>query len=417
MSPIAVVTSARGAWIAFVVAHSALVLLGVADVRLIGFEDVVSTYLPWAADWFAAGPRVGIDEPWVYPAAALPAILLPALLGTGSGYVIGWSIMVVAVDAAAFAVARSRSPVGAAWWLLLLLALGPVSIGRIDAVATALAIPGLLLLGDRPRLAGALLGIGAWIKVWPAALLLAVLAVGGRARARVVVGASVATLAVVAAAITAGGAPHLLTFVAAQSTRGLQIEAPLALPVLWAGALGNAAVHVAFDPAIITWEVSGPGAGVAAAIASLLQVVAVAAVLVLGARALARGSGRVVLPLVALGVVAALIAFNKVGSPQYVGWLAAPVVLGLAADPLRFRIPAAGVVALALLTQVVSAAFGSAVLRAVIDLQVWALVPLSVRDAGELVLLAWCIRALRQEQRRPDAVPVPAASPPGVLRS
>jgi hypothetical protein len=38
-----------------------------------------------------------------------------------------------------------------------------------------------------------------------------------------------------------------------------------------------------------------------------------------------------VLPPLVLAITTALILFNKVGSPQFVGWLAVPIVFGLVA--------------------------------------------------------------------------------------
>ena len=87
--------------------------------------------------------------------------------------------MVVLLDAVAFAIllgtrrlARTRR-IAAWWWLGFLALLGPIAFGRIDAITVPLAITGLLWAAGRPRVAAALLTIGAWIKVWPAALLVA----------------------------------------------------------------------------------------------------------------------------------------------------------------------------------------------------------------------------------------------------
>ncbi len=56
------------------------------------------------------------------------------------------------------------------WWLGFLLALGPIGLGRIDTVATVLALIGVAFVATRPAVASALFTAGAWTKVWPAAL-------------------------------------------------------------------------------------------------------------------------------------------------------------------------------------------------------------------------------------------------------
>ena len=62
--------------------------------------------------------------------------------------------------------------------------------------------------------------------------------------------------------------------------------------------------------------------------------------LLIGIRAVRRGAPVTrILPELSLALVAAFIAFNKVGSPQYVTWLAAPVVIGLVYQGRGFRTP------------------------------------------------------------------------------
>jgi hypothetical protein len=60
-----------------------------------------------------------------------------------------------------------------------------------------------------------------------------------------------------------------------------------------------------------------------------------------------------VIAVAALTATLDLIVFNKVGSPQYQIWLVAPVMLGLAFGLKNWRLPTFGVLALALLTQLV----------------------------------------------------------------
>ena len=50
-------------------------------------------------------------------------------------------------------------------------------------------------------------------------------------------------------------------------------------------------------------------------------------------------------------LTAALIVFNKVGSPQFMTWLVAPIVLGLVLDRRRWRSVAVFALVVAALTQ------------------------------------------------------------------
>ena len=87
---------------------------------------------------------------------------------------------------------------------------------------------------------------------------------------------------------------------------------------------------------------------------------------------------------------------NKVGSPQFATWLAAPIVLGLVYRPARFAVPAALAAAVALLTHIIYPYWYG-----------WLLVAnpafvflLTVKAALLVALLAWSLRAVWQAGRR-----------------
>ncbi len=118
-----------------------------------------------------------------------------------------------------------------------------------------------------------------------------------------------------------------------------------------------------------------------------------AIVLLLGIRAVRRGAafGRL-LPALALSFVVVLMLANKVGSPQFVTWLAAPIILGLVLRPRRFLVPAVLAAAIALLTHVLYPYLYGWLLVAHP-----AFVLLVTVKAGLLVaLLVWGIRAVWQ---------------------
>jgi hypothetical protein len=116
---------------------------------------------------------------------------------------------------------------------------------------------------------------------------------------------------------------------------------------------------------------------------------------VLGVLAVRRGvaPGDLV-PALALALVTALIAFNKVGSPQFISWLAVPVILGIATRVAghgrSFRTAGALVLAIAALTQFIYPYLYGALLV----LDPFMLVVVSVRNLLYFVLLGWAIYAI-----------------------
>src|SRR5690606_33169223 len=102
--------------------------------------------------------------------------------------------------------------------------LGPVAFGRIDAIIVPLAIGGLLLAAQRPRVAAVLLTVGAWIKVAPGALVVPLFAIARRRWRDVVVPAAAVCVAVIGLVAAGGGLRHVASFASAQEGRGLQLE-------------------------------------------------------------------------------------------------------------------------------------------------------------------------------------------------
>lgn len=382
-------------WSAFVLVH-----LVVGHAALTGpnqpMGDVWSVYRTWMQQGVGGGDWVGVDRPWVYPLLAAVPMLL-ARVGGDAHYGQAWLTIVLLLDAGAFAVltgglrrgTRSRGHVGAAWWwLLFLLALGPIAVGRIDAVTVPFAIVGLLLLASRPLAASVLLTVAAWVKVWPAALVVAaVVALRGRARRDVVVGAVATTVTVVAISLVLGSGATVLGFVGEQAGRGLQVESPTATAWLWRAAAGMPGAFVYYDHDILTYQVEGDGVGTAARLTTVLMALVVLLVLLLGLRAVRRGASAVhLLAPLSLAFVTALIVTNKVGSPQFVAWLAPPVVLGLVlarSGGPSAAVPAAQAVGIAALTQVIY----PWEYQALLGVEPWMLVLITVRNAGEVVLL------------------------------
>lgn len=387
-------------WCAFLLVHLLTAWLGwVYPSQPMG--DVVLVYEPWASTALGGGPIVGVTESWVYPqvalvpmliAAALAAPLVP-VLGVSSAYLVGWAALVIVLDAVAFGVLVGRSPsharrIAAWFWCAAVLLLGPIALYRIDAVTVPLAVIGGLWLVSRPVIGSALLTIGAWIKIWPGALVLAAV-IAVRARLRVLLAAAVVTAGIVATLVLLGADTEILGFLTEQTGRGLQIEAVAATPFLWLAVAGVAQIEYSFE--ILTFQISAPGVDAVAAALTPLMVIAVLAATALGAFKAARGASfpRLFPPL-ALTLVTLLIVTNKVGSPQFQTWLIAPVILWIVLDRVRARVPAVVVLALCLLTCMVYPLGYDALLLA----DPLAVAVLTVRNVLLVVLLVLGIRAL-----------------------
>lgn len=399
-----IVTHPIALWVGFVLVHLWLGLLALyAPGQPLG--DVTGVYRFWVIEYGMPGYGwVGIDTVWVYPILALVPMLAAAVAGPEL-YASSWLSLVLVVNAIAFAVvlnltARVGSRAAAWWWIGFLAALGPIAVGRIDAITVPLAMIGLLVVGTRPALAGALLTAAAWIKVWPAALV-ATAVVASRQRARIVVGAAGVTAAVVIAGLALGGGVNLLSFLTQQADRGLQIESVIATPWIWDVALDGGGSRIAYDTSILTYQVYGPGVSLATELSTPVLVIVVAVLLGLGVLAVRRGRRMAhVLPPLALAVTVALIVVNKVGSPQFASWLAVPVVAGLVAARhsgiRRFVVPAILSMLIAVLTQGVFP-YLYAELLAVHPVMVGIL---TARNLLYVVLLAWAIAALIRLSRR-----------------
>jgi hypothetical protein len=194
----------------------------------------------------------------------------------------------------------------------------------------------------------------------------------------------------------------VFSFIGTQTGRGLQIEAPVTGLWLIDVVLGVPGASIYYDHDILTFQVTGRG--VAATSHAMTAVLAIGVLAVVGLAIVARLRGArddEVLALTALGLVSAFVALNKVGSPQYLTWYVAPVLLGLATTR-RFRVPAVLVLVMAVLTQAVY----PWLYVLVIDAVPWMIGVLELRNLLELALLAWTMGALISARGAPreDAV-------------
>jgi hypothetical protein len=411
-------------WSAFILAHLWLGLLNLyADGLPLG--DVTIVYKFWSDQVILADFWVGIHSSWVYPILAIFPMLAAAVFGPGL-YASTWLSLVMLLDAVGFAMItgfgrESRNAVAAWWWIGFLLLLGPIALGRIDSITVPLAIAGVMVVATRPRAAAVLLTVAAWVKVWPAALVAAVVVVS-RERWRVVGAAAMVSALVLAVALAFGSGLNVFSFVTQQTGRGLQVESPVSTIWMWEAFAGVPGSAVYYDQAILTWQVAGPGADVAGAVMTPLLGLVVVALVLVGILSFRRGARpETLLPPLALALVTALLVFNKVGSPQFVTWLAVPVVLGLVASrgsgsPADraggFVVPAVLVAAIAALTQ----SFYPYLYGWLLGLHPVLLIALTAKNLLLCVLLGWAVRAIwtAADRSAPDEaedIRLPARNP------
>ncbi|WP_188677419.1 glycosyltransferase 87 family protein [Subtercola lobariae] len=396
-------------WLAFIVIHLWLGIMGLVGPGL-PWGDVTIVYNDWIQHGLD-GYWVGIDGPFVYPLLALVPMI--AAMGFGSSlYGVGWLLLVVIANATVFAfILNSRATaepsdevaiadrgqftpniryLAAWWWLAFLLLLGPVALGRIDTFEVDLVIVGLLLAMRRPAIAGVLLALATWVKVWPAALIVAVV-IAAKKRVAVAVGAAVTAIGVAIIGFLLGAGSNLFSFVSQQTGRGLQIEAPVSLPWMWMAYLRVPGSKVYYDQDILTFQVKGNGGSIADFLTTPMLAVAVAAVLVLGVYVVRSGASITrVLPSLSLALVTALIVFNKVGSPQFMLWISAPVILGIIWQGREFRQFAVIAAVLGALTQLIYPYLYDWLL----SLDPLMLLVLTARNVLVVVLFALAVRSL-----------------------
>ncbi|MEY2849796.1 MAG: hypothetical protein RI885_2463 [Actinomycetota bacterium] len=401
-------SSPLAAWCAFIVVH---LVVGLLNLYGEGYPlgDVTSVYPFWVDQALVADYWVGVDGPWVYPIVAIVPMLaahltapiaasIPALapLSIGSGLYAGsWLGMILLLDLAAFGAltewGRRRDRLAAAWWwTAFVLALGPIALGRIDSVTVPIAVVGALFIITRPVLAAVLLTIAAWIKVWPGALVMAMV-VACRDRTRIALWAGATSIGIVALALSYGSGANVFSFVTQQTDRGLQVEAPISTIWMWRAAAGDGTL-VYYDQDVLTWQVSGAGAAAASGWMTPLMLLVVTMVVLLGVVAVRRGaSGLALLPPLSLAILSAMIALQKVGSPQFMTWLCVPVILGLVLHRQRlapsFAVGAVLVILLAVLTQAIYPVnYGR-----VLGLDPIALTILTARNLLVFVVLGWAV--------------------------
>ncbi|MFI1656057.1 glycosyltransferase family 87 protein [Streptomyces sp. NPDC020472] len=382
----------------WILARAGMLLLLVRDdLGIGGVGREVGLYQYWYGQ-FAAGTFPPGDATWQYPPGAGLVVMAPGLLPwlTYFQAFVALTLLADAVVTLALARADSARVTHGAWiWVCGLPLLLHLPLARYDVQTTALAVLALLALGTRStaahRLGGALAGIGAMVKVWPALTLI------GTPRGRTTREAwtAAAVTALVLLATLALLFSESLGFLRQQGSRGIQIESLGGTALAVARATGAWSGRVDFRYG--AFEYVGPYVSTLGHLALLLTVLA------FGWLLLWRLQARRWTPATPLdAALAAVLLFtvtSRVISPQYMVWL-----IGLAAVCLTSRHTVMRPVALLLLPAAALSSLAYPVLYAdVVDGTPTGLAVMVLRNGLLLAAALLAARRLWTSTAAPDA--------------
>jgi hypothetical protein len=331
------------------------------------FEDV-NNYETWS-HYISTQHALPGGEAWQYPPGAGLLMLLPRLVPASyGGAFVGLMLLIDFIGFLFLARLgrRSGNDTGVWVWLLGLPLLGTFAVLRFDLVPTVIAIAALLVVHRRPRWFGALVGLGAVIKVWPALLLF-----GEWNRARLLRSslAAVAAIALVFAISTVAFGESF-GFLSHGGDRGLQEEAVATVPWQLEQIVSGAPYPREIRSG--AWEIATPTADTIATLLRWLSLAALAAAAVWWRfRARAIRAGREDLADAAVSrdfvftLVLAIVVTSPVLSSQYMAWLLGLAAVVLSAGTPRLARPAWIVVGATVLT---AATFKSPQLTLIRDL-------------------------------------------------
>jgi Glycosyltransferase family 87 len=281
----------------------------------------------------------GLDRTlYEYPTPVVWILWLPygASLGNRVGYLVAFLIFMLALDALfTYALWRSagrQHDTAIDFWLIFVPLIGPLSYLRFDMLPAVLAGGALLAARRKPWVTGALTGLGAAIKLWPALLIGAFMSYRADRRpagiAFVVVGFGLALISLIF-----GGWLRLISPLTWQSDRGLQIESIWATPLMLARAVKPDYWTVDMSR-YQAYEIFGSGVEAWVMISNIATLFGLALIILLTIRAFRYdGSTPVAIGFVIVAIVAIMTITNKTLSPQYLLWLGGPMAALLAFRP------------------------------------------------------------------------------------
>jgi Glycosyltransferase family 87 len=369
------------------------------------YGDVV-TYEGWS-NWISSMHLMPQEETWQYPPGAAFLFLIPRL--GPLDYKLTFAILMLVVDLIGFLLvtrlaARERRDTGVWIWLLAMPILGSMPLLRFDLVPTVIAIAALVAIHRRPAWFGALAGLGATVKVWPAFVLFAEW--DRRRLLRSTIATALAVAAVFVAAWVAFGDQS--GFLTNQNDRGLQIEAVAAAPWQLREAITGDPMPIALR--FGTSEIDSP---TAEAVSTLLGVAALLVLLAaawwwwLRDRAIRRGREDLADEVLArdfvFTVVLLSLVTSRVLSPQFMVWMVGLAAVVLCARTTRLERPAWLVLVAMLLSGALGVSPGKAVVRDLVLL-------FATADASWTMLLA--VRDRPEPAAGPASTEVAAGTTP-----
>lgn len=277
----------------------------------------------------------GKDVMQEYP---LPAVwILQAIYTVGGGWQT-WApwfagFMLALSGIVALTLFRRNNAGGALFWILFMGACGPIVWFRFDLIPAALVAWACLWITAHPRLAGALVAMGASVKLWPALLAFPMAAPNplrpskGRDR---IVSFLIVGFALGMSSLLAVGWERSVSPITWQGQRGLQMESVPATPLMFLRTFTEDPSWKVFLSEFNAIELEGPGVGLLLRVSTALTVASFVLTAVLSYRLLRRFREdsrhlHEAMLLVILAIVLATIVANKTLSPQYVTWLGGPV--------------------------------------------------------------------------------------------
>ncbi|NLT29732.1 MAG: DUF2029 domain-containing protein [Propionibacterium sp.] len=340
-----------------------------------------------------------------YPTPVVGLLGIPWLLGGASQYfyVALFVAAMLILDGWLFGTLLRRRGANrwATWvWVLAIPALGPLSLLRFDMIPAVLAGFALLWYHKRPTASGALIGLGAATKLWPA-LLVAGLFGERPKRIASLIGFAVCGFGLSLYSLLVGGWQRLISPLTWQTDRGLQVESVWVVPAMLARLVRPDDYTVEMSK-YQAFEVFGPLTDPLLTIATISTVLGGVFIIALAVRSWrSPGFDLSAAAWVMLAVTAVMIVTNKTFSPQYMLWLAGPAAVlvlgvpnrrsGLTGEQRSRLVAGIGVVVLSALTQaiypflydalIVNGAAGPATVAAV--------VLLTIRNVVILLATGW----------------------------
>ncbi len=269
-----------------------------------------------------------------YPTPLIWLLSIPYILGFGSqvGYLIVFIVAFVAGDALmGYVLWHSARQYGtnprpaASFWIWFVIAIGPIVYMRLDFLTAALSATSLIAIVRTHRFtSGAMMGVGAAIKLWPA-LLWPTTMTDTRAIRRASLGFFGTGAGLAIASLLFAGWDRLISPLTWQSDRGLQIESLYATPAMLAHLIDSSSWEIRLSK-YNAFEIDGPLTVGLTQVASVATVIGGLTMVILYVGWLRR-KDRTPIEAGTLMIIATLIMIvtNKTFSPQYLIWVAGPV--------------------------------------------------------------------------------------------